>query len=177
MERLPDRRAVLGPNGLLALFPWCFLVWVVLTWTLTVEQMVFGALAASLVTVGLMPRRRVAGPWLLFRPRNLAVVARLLVLVVTRVVVANVHLAAMVWRPRIPVRSGMVVVPTRMKSSGALTVVGLLSSLIVMNQIVDVDRERGQLQYHTVDAPSDTDEAYDTMNGPIERILAGWDRS
>jgi multicomponent Na+:H+ antiporter subunit E len=168
---------VLGPNGMLALFPWCFLVWVVLTWTLTIEQMVFGVLAAALVTVGLSPRRRVAGPWLLFLPRNLAVIGRLLVLVVARVVVANIHLASMVWRPHIPVRSGMVVVPTRVKSSGALTVVGLLSSLIVMNQIVDVDRERGQLQYHTVDAPGGTDEAYDTMNGPIERILAGWERS
>lgn len=167
---------MLGPEGMLALFPWCFLVWVVLTWTLTVEQMVFGVLAATLVTTGLTPRRRVAGPWLMLLPRNLAVFGQLLALVAARVVVANVHLASMVWRPRIPVRSGMVVVPTRMESPGALTVVGLLSSLIVMNQIVDVDREGGQLQYHTVDAPGDTDEAYDTMNGPIERILAGWDR-
>ncbi|HEX6446221.1 MAG TPA: Na+/H+ antiporter subunit E [Streptosporangiales bacterium] len=176
MEQLTGWRAVLGPHGMLALFPWCFLVWVVLTWTLTVEQLAFGVLAAALVTMGLSPRHRVPGPWRLFLPLNLYVFGRLLVLVVARVVVANVHLASLVWRPQIPVRSGMVVVPTRVSSSGSLTLVGLLSSLIVMNQIVDVDRERGQMQYHTVDAPADTDEAYDTMNGPIERILAGWER-
>lgn len=167
---------MLGWNGMLALFPWCLLVWVILTWTLTVEQVAFGVFVAALVTVALVPRRRVAGPWLLFRPRNLAVVARLAGIVAVRVVGANVHLATMVWRPRIPLRSGMVVVPTRMRSSGALTVVGLLSSLIVTNQIVDVDRERHELQYHAVEAPDDTRTAYEEINGPIERVLAGWER-
>lgn len=162
---------------MLALFPWCLLVWVVLTWTLTLEQIGFGVLVAALVTVALAPRRRVAGPWLLFRPRNLAVVARLAGVVAVRIVAANLRLAAMVWRPHIPLRSGMVVVPTRMRSSGGLTVVGLLSSLIVTNQIVDTDRARHRLQYHAVEVPDGTRAAYDEINGPIERVLAGWDRS
>lgn len=161
---------------MLALFPWCLLVWVLLTWTLTVEQIAFGVLVAALVTVALAPRRRVAGPWLLLHPRNLAVIARLAGVVAVRVVAANVHLAAMVWRPHIPLRSGMIVVPTRMRGSGALTVVGLLSSLIVTNQIVDTDRKRHQLQYHAVEVPEDTQAAYDQINGPIERVLSGWER-
>ena len=53
-----------------ALFCWAFGVWVLLTWTLTVEQLAFGAGIAALVAVALAPLGEAAGPWRLLAPRR-----------------------------------------------------------------------------------------------------------
>jgi multicomponent Na+:H+ antiporter subunit E len=71
-------------------------------------------------------------------------------------------------------RSGVVIVPTEMRSDGALTAVGILTSVIVDNQLMDIDRRRNELQYHAVSVTSDDPEAnYEQMNGPIERRIQG----
>jgi multicomponent Na+:H+ antiporter subunit E len=44
---------------LAGLFCWAFGVWVLLTWTLTAEQLLFGAVAAAVVALALAP----LGPW------------------------------------------------------------------------------------------------------------------
>ena len=48
----------------------------------------------------------------------------------------------------------MVIVPTTESSDGGLAAVGLITSLIVDNQIVDLDRATHRLQYHAVAVPS-----------------------
>ena len=155
-----------------ALFCWTFLVWVLLTWTLTLEQMLFGAAAAVIVAVALAPLGEVAGPWRLLTPRRLAAVGALLALAGRRIVVANLRLSWLIWNPRRPVRSGMVIVPTSQRSEGGLTAVGLVTSLIVDNQLVDLDRRAGQLQYHAVEVPEGgPEEARKAINGPVEDRL------
>jgi multicomponent Na+:H+ antiporter subunit E len=69
----------------------------------------------------------------------------------------------------LPVPSGMLVVPTTAQTDGEYAAVGMLTSLIVDSQIVDVDRERAELQYHAV-AVAGTDPAAnrDRINGPVE---------
>jgi multicomponent Na+:H+ antiporter subunit E len=68
----------------------------------------------------------------------------------------------------------MVVVPTRERSDLGLTTVGLVTSLIVDNQIVDLDRRRHLLQYHAVDVPEGSPEdKRAAINEPVERALEG----
>jgi multicomponent Na+:H+ antiporter subunit E len=68
----------------------------------------------------------------------------------------------------------MVVVPTHERSDLGLTTVGLVTSLIVDNQIVDLDRRRHQLQYHAVDVPEGGRKAARAaINEPVERCLEG----
>jgi multicomponent Na+:H+ antiporter subunit E len=87
--------------------------------------------------------------------------------------VANVDLARRIWSPGLPLRSGMLVVPTTQRSDGGLAATGLITSLIVGNQIVDVDRERNQLLYHAVDLPhGNRQHPEDDVNAPIERLIA-----
>ena len=161
----------------LALFCWAFGVWVLLTWTLTLEQLLFGAAIALTVAVALAPLGEVAGPWQLLTPRRLAAAAALLALAGRRIVVANLRLSALIWNPRRPLRSGMVVVATRERSAGGLTAVGLITSVIVDNQLVDVDRGAAQLQYHAVQVPDGGPEkARAQINGPVERLLTGFRR-
>jgi multisubunit Na+/H+ antiporter MnhE subunit len=64
----------------------------------------------------------------------------------------------------------MLVVPTDLRSDGTVTMVGLLGSLVVEYQLVDV--EPGRLQYHAVWVESeDPEEARDLINGRVEDLL------
>ena len=157
-----------------ALACWCYLVWILLTWTRTAEQLLIGAGVSLAVGIALAPLGKVAGPWRLLLPRNALAAVRLLATAAVRIPVANVRLAARIWRPSRPLRSGMVVVPTREHSDLGLTTVGLVTSLIVDNQIVDLDRRRHLLQYHAVDVPEGSPEdKRAAINEPVERCLEG----
>jgi multicomponent Na+:H+ antiporter subunit E len=160
-----------------ALALWCLLVWVLLTWTATVEQAAFGIGVALVVAFALAPLGEVVKPWRLLSPRTLIRVVRLALFVLVQIVRANVVLAWRVWHRHPPIRTGLVVVPTRMTSDCGLTAVGLLSSLIVDNQIVDVDRGSHELLYHAVAVPEGTAaDAYEEIIGPLERHLMGLTR-
>ncbi|WP_203918138.1 Na+/H+ antiporter subunit E [Rugosimonospora africana] len=155
-----------------ALFWWAYLVWTILSWTLSVEQIVVGAVLSALTALVCARLGPVAGPWTLLRPRRVAGLARLAGVVVVRVVRANVALTRRIWSPRIPLRSGMIVVPTRVTGDGTLTAVGLFTSVIVDSQLVDIDRRRHELQYHGVWIDSAEARANrDRINGPIEDRL------
>ncbi len=156
-----------------ALFCWAFGVWVLLTWTLTAEQMLFGAGAAAAVALALAPLGDVAGPWRLLQPRRLTAAVTLGLMAAGRIVVANLRLSRRIWAPSRPLRSGMVISATRESSDGGLTAVGLLTSVIVDNQLVDVYRSGHRLQYHAVATPDgDAEQVREAINGPVERLVA-----
>jgi multicomponent Na+:H+ antiporter subunit E len=71
----------------------------------------------------------------------------------------------------------MVVVPTQLRTDGSLGMLGLVTSLIVDNQMVDLDRDRDVLQYHAVVVPSGSKpEQAEAINAPTERMLLRIDR-
>jgi len=156
-----------------ALASWCFLVWLGLTWTVTLEQIVFGLVISVGVAVAIAPLGDVAAPWSLLAPRRLAATVALTGRALVRIVRANVALARRIWDPKLPLSSGMVVVPTETRTDAEVTAVALITSLIVDNQFVDLDRGRGELQYHAVSVPEGgPDDARTVINGPVE----GWIR-
>jgi multicomponent Na+:H+ antiporter subunit E len=162
----------------LALFCWAFLVWVLLTWTLALENELFGAGFALAAALALAPLGEVAGPWRLLTPRRLGAAVLLLLSAAGRIVRANLKLSRLIWDPRLrrrdgPLRSGMVIVPTQARSDGELAAVGVITSLIVDNQIADLDRNRAELQYHAVEVPEGgPEQARQQINGPVEKLLA-----
>lgn len=65
----------------------------------------------------------------------------------------------------------MIIVPTKATSDGELAAIGVLTSLVVDNQLVDLDRSEHVLQYHAMAVPKGSPR--DTVNGPIEnRVIA-----
>ena len=123
-----------------------------------------------LAALAVSPLGPAARPWLLADVRRLGRLVALAGLCLVRIVRANVVLARRVWSPSLPLRSGMLVFPTEMRSDGAVTAVALVSSVIVDNQLVDL--EPGRFQYHAVWVDStDPDDIYETINGPIERLV------
>jgi multicomponent Na+:H+ antiporter subunit E len=155
------------------LFCWAFLVWVLLTWTLTVEQLLFGTVIALAVALALAPLGNVAGPWRLLRPRAFAGGIRLLFAAAGQVFLANLRLSRRIWDPRRPLSSGMVITPTRERTDWGLAGVGVITSLIVDNQLVDLDRRSHELQYHAVAVPEGgAEQVREHVNGPVEDLLA-----
>jgi multicomponent Na+:H+ antiporter subunit E len=156
----------------LSLSCWSFLVWVILTWTLTVEQMAFGAAIALVVGWSLAGLGNVSGPWALLSPRRLGPTLALAIRAAGSIVKANISLSRRIWSPSRPLRPGMVIVPTEMRTEAGVAAVGIVTSLIVDNQIVDVDRNRDELQYHAVWIESDDAETNArVVNAPVERHL------
>jgi multicomponent Na+:H+ antiporter subunit E len=157
----------------LAVFCWAYPTWTVLSWTLTVEQVVVGVLLSALTAVACAPLGPVAAPWSVLRPRRAVALGRLAAVVAVRVARANIGLSRRIWSPRLPLRSGMVIVPTAARSDGALTAVGLLTSVIVDSQLIDLDRGRHELQYHAVWVDStDSGRNRERVNAPIEKRLS-----
>jgi multicomponent Na+:H+ antiporter subunit E len=152
-----------------ALAVWAYLLWVLLSWTRTAEQLLVGVAIAVLVAVTMAPLGPVASPWRLVVPRRAWAVVRLIGSALWRIVRANLSLARRIWSPSRPLRSGMIVVPTAERTDAGLAGLGLISSLIVDNQIVDLDRDRALLQYHAVSIPAG--DPAESVNRPIERLL------
>ena len=153
----------------LALFCIGYSTWILLTWTKTAEQLIVGALVAALVAAACAPLGPVAAPWVVLTPRRLWAALRLAGWSAVQIVRANLSLSRRIWTPSRPIRPGMVIVPTEMESDGELAAVGLVSSLIVDNQIVDLDRQRHELLYHSVWV--DTEDKLrnrERINGPLE---------
>ena len=105
-------------------------------------------------------------------PRRFVGVQRLITAALRRIVLANIELARRIWAPSRSLSSGMVIVPTQERTDGGLAATGLISSLIVDNQIVDINRERSELQYHAVAVPhGNRQHPEDDINAPVERLL------
>lgn len=156
-----------------ALTVWCAGTWLLLTWTVTAEQLITGALVSVAVALALCPFDGIAAPWRLLDPRIVLAGIRLVLESLARIVRANLELAWRIWAPRRPLNSGMLIVATRMRSDGGLGAVGLITSLIVDNQIIDLDRDRHLLQYHAVSVPEGSRaERAESINAPVERMLA-----
>jgi multicomponent Na+:H+ antiporter subunit E len=156
----------------LALWVWAYLTWILLTWTATVEQLAVGAVVAALAAVALAPLGPVVRPWLLLDPRRLARLAALAGRAAVRSAGANVKLARKVASPHLHLPSGMLVVPTAAETAAHLTAVGVVTSLVVDNQLIDIDVHGRRLQYHTVEVESeDPERNRAAVNGPVEDLL------
>lgn len=155
-----------------SLFIWGYSAWLLLTWTVQAEQLVCGALVSAAMTAVLLPLMDgMVRPWALLRPRRAFGAVRLVLVCLGRISLANLRLARRIWSPSLPLASGMVVVPTGLSDEAGLAGVGLLSSLIVDNQLVDLDRDQHALQYHAVSVPPSGSDRAEVVTGGTERLL------
>jgi multicomponent Na+:H+ antiporter subunit E len=153
-----------------ALAVWAYAVWLLLTWTATAEQLITGALIAVLVGCALAPLGPVVAPWTALAPRRMIATLVLLADSTVRIVRANLSLARRIWAPGRPLRSGMIILPTEARTDGEIAATALITTMIVDNQIVDLDRSAAEFQYHAVDVPGgDPAERRERVNGPTER--------
>jgi multicomponent Na+:H+ antiporter subunit E len=151
---------------------WALLTWLLLTWTTSVQQLAAGVVVSVLAGWALAPVAPIAAPWSVLVPSRAWRVLAIALDCAVRIVQANVVLARRIWDPKLPIRTGMLVFPTPLRSEGAVGAVGILSSLVVDNQLVDL--ETGHLQYHAIWAePSDPAHAHRRVMGRLEPLVHG----
>jgi multicomponent Na+:H+ antiporter subunit E len=147
-----------------------------LSLSVTVESLLTGVVLSVGAAAALSRLGAVHGPWALLRPGRLGPLLRLVGGLAVDSTRANLQMARRVWTPRPRLRTGMVVVGTRARTDGQVGAVGLLTSLVVDNQVIDVDLDERTMLYHCVEVPRG--EPYDAVNGPVERrLLAIVDRA
>jgi multicomponent Na+:H+ antiporter subunit E len=152
---------------MVALAAWAYGVWILLTWTATLEDLLVGAVVAIGCGFAFAPLGEVVGPWSALRPRRIVALIKLAGACAARIVAANLSLTRRILSPSRPLRSGMVVVATDARSDAELAATGVLTSLVVDNQLVDLDRSRNRLQYHAMAVPRGP--AREAVNAPLER--------
>jgi len=166
------------PRRVVALACWAFLAWMWLTWTVTGEMYAVGAGVAVGTALLLAPLGEVVGIWRLLDPRRLIAMAVMAAQSAGKVVLANVDLARRVWSPSLPLTPGLVIVPTRMRSHAELSAMGVVTSLIVDNQIIDMDPSRSVVLFHCIEVPGpDPEERRAEINGSTERAITRISRS
>lgn len=177
MPRREWRRVGIGMRArpTVALAAWALTVWILLTWTATIENVLVGAVVAVGCGCAFAPLGEVVAPWTALRPRRLIALAMLAGSCAARIVVANLSLTRRILSPTRPLDSGMLIVSTEARSDGELAATGLLTSLVVDNQFVDLDRDRNQLQYHAMAVPDGP--TRESVNAPIERRVIAVARS
>ncbi|WP_246336430.1 Na+/H+ antiporter subunit E [Flexivirga oryzae] len=168
MLRMRDGSA----RSLISSFVWAFLCWLVLTWSTETEQLVSGALLAGAVTAGNYGLGTVARPWAVLDPRRLVALMRLAGTSGGRLLVAGMSLSRVVWSGGSRPGSGLVAIGTDEHRDGGLATVGLLTSLTPDNQLVDLDRRRSVLLYHTLRVRPDRAEQRRALTGSVEHAIS-----
>lgn len=156
---------------ILPLTAWAYLVWVLTTWTATVENLLVGLAVAVICGVAIASLGPAAAPWTMLEPRRLGALVLLAAECAVRIVRANLSLTRRILSPSRPLKSGMVITPTDADTAGEIAATGILTSLVVDNQLVDLDRGSHEMQYHAMAVPQG--DPREDINGPIERrVLA-----
>lgn len=137
-----------------------------LAWGLIVS-LVVAAFAYRFAAIGLPGWFWSAGRWL--------ALGALLVEFTRQLVVQNVTLAARVLRSGLPVRPGIVAVPTALVDDTALTLLGSLVTLTPDTIVLDIDQRRGILYVHWIDVKTtDPLKAREMISASLEDKIARW---
>jgi multicomponent Na+:H+ antiporter subunit E len=152
-----------------------YLTWLVLTFSFNLMDLLWG-LAISLV-VARLSYRLVAfdlPAWLL-QPRRWLYFAELLWAFTREIIIQNVTLSLRVLRPSLPIRPGIVAVPTRVRGEINLTLVGSLMSLTPDTVTIDIDQARGLIYVHWIDVrTTDPEQARQLISADLEDRLMRW---
>ncbi len=112
--------------------------------------------------------------WMLSPQRWLAF-GLLAVEFIRQIIVQNVTLSIRVLRPDLPIRPGIVAIPTALRDDVALTLLGSLMTLTPDTVTMDIDQKRGIIYVHWIDVRStEPHEAQRQISASLEQKIARW---
>lgn len=152
-----------------------YVTWLLLTGSLAQLDLAWG-LFVSIVVAAFAYRFAGLGlPEWPLSPRRWLALGALLVEFARQIVVQNVSLAARVLQPGLPIRPGIVAVPTALVDDFALTLLGSLVTLTPDTVVVDIDQRRGILYVHWIDVKTtDPLEAREMISAGLEEKITRW---
>ncbi|HEC69973.1 MAG TPA: cation:proton antiporter [Candidatus Omnitrophica bacterium] len=158
-------------SGRFILFILAFLVWLLLTFSLSWENLLVGGLVSlfvSFMTGDLFTKR----PHIFKHLQRYFWFLIYIPVFIWECFKANVDVALRVIRPSLPIKPGIVKVATSLKSETGLTFLANSITLTPGTLTVDVDKENGLLYVHWIDVKSkDVQKATQIIVRRFEKIL------
>lgn len=170
----PQARAA-TPHHFVSVLVISCLTWLVLTGSFQPMDLAWG-LAVCLI-VARLSYRLVAFdlPRWMRHPRRWLYFLDLLVEFTRQIIQQNISLSLRVLRPSLPIRPGIVAVPTRLRGDVNLTLLGSLMTLTPDTVTVDIDQTRGLMYVHWIDVKTtDPEQARLLISAGLEDRLIRW---
>lgn len=146
-----------------------FIMWLLLTWSLKLQDIMAGMVVALAVTIlarKLFPDEIVR----LLNPRRLLLVILYIPYLVYYIILANFDVAYRVLNPYLPINPGIVKVKTKLKNEFAKTVLANSITLTPGTLTVEVDGEDFYVHWINVSS-DDPDIQREIILGKFERML------
>jgi multicomponent Na+:H+ antiporter subunit E len=173
-ERLRYRRRATSRH-FLGVFIVAFLTWMLLIGNFNPSEVLWGFVASLLVAWLTYRFLLFDFLWWMDDPRRWLALGKLLVEFTRQLIVQNVTLAIRVFRPSLPIRPGIVAVPTTLRQDGELTILGSLMSLTPDTVTMDIDQERGIIYVHWIDVKTtEPEEARRLISASLEERVVEW---
>ena len=153
----------------LAEFIVIFSMWILLTWSLKLQDIMAGAVVALIVTV--ITRKLFPGDVLrLLNPRRFLLAIFYIPYLVFYIVLANLDVAYRVLNPYLPINPGIVKVKTSLASDFAKTI--LANSITLTPGTLTVEVDGDDFYVHWINVSSDNPEVQkEIILGRFERML------
>jgi multicomponent Na+:H+ antiporter subunit E len=163
------------PRHFVSVFLVSFLTWLALIGNFNPSELLWGA-AVSLIIARFTYRFLLFDFWgWMANPNRWLELIKLLIEFNRQIIVQNVTLALRVFRPDLPIRPGIVAIPTRLRNEVQLTLLGSLMSLTPDTVTMDIDQERGIIYVHWIDVQTtDPQEARKLISASLEEKIIGW---
>jgi multicomponent Na+:H+ antiporter subunit E len=163
------------PFHILSVFTISFLTWMALIGNLRPLEVIWG-IAVSLIVARLTYRFVAFSlPRWVWQPNRWWFFLDLMVEFLRQLIVQNVSLSIRVLQPKMPLRPGIVVVPTTLKDDISLTILGALMSMTPDTVTIDIDQKRGLIYVHWIDVKTtDPLEAQKLISSGLENRIIRW---
>lgn len=163
------------PRQLVGTFLVAFLAWMLFIGNFNPPEVAWGVVV-SLVVARLTYRfAAVDLPAWMLHPRRWLALTLLLIEFARQIVVQNITLSIRVLRPSLPIRPGIVAVPTTLRDDVALTLLGSLMTLTPDTVTMDIDQKRGMIYVHWIDVQTtDPAETQRLLLASLEEKITRW---
>ena len=146
------------PYHFFSVFVISFLTWIVLTGTINPIDLLWGSIASLLVARFSYRLAAFDLPHWITSPRRWLAFFSLLLELALQLIKQNVSLSIRVLRPSLPIRPGIVAVPTKLRDDVELTILGSLMTLTPDTVTLDIDQENGVIYVHWIDVQASAPE-------------------
>jgi multicomponent Na+:H+ antiporter subunit E len=174
-QEVPTYVQPVHPQAMLRTFLVIFVFWMLLIGNFNPTEMLWGAIVSMVIARVTYRVSAFNLPTWTLNPRRWLALFQLLIEFTRQLLVQNITLSIRVLRPNMPIRPGIVAIPTALRTEVSLTILGSLTTLTPDTVTIDIDEKRGIMYLHWIDVQTtDSQEAQRMITGSLEEKITRW---
>lgn len=159
-------------SAVISTFILCYLLWILFTMSFTAQELITGAIVSLLVALFTARFFIHEDAFHLFRPQYFGNLILYMFVFAKELIKANIDVAKRALNPKLPIKPGIVKVPTDMKSEYGLAMLANSITLTPGTITLDIAEENGNnfFYIHWIDvATTNSKEAGEAIKGTLEK--------